>query len=127
APLIGALDVFLEAGINNIRRKSLALTDYMIELIDHELNGCGITICNPRNHDQRGGHVYVEHSEAARICKALKAQQVIPDFRTPSGIRLAPVALYNTYEDVYDCVQILKTIMEEERYKQFANQRDVVS
>lgn len=127
APLIGALDVFLEVGIENVRKKSLALTDYMMELINHELDGHGITICNPENHKQRGGHVYIEHPEAARISKALKAQQVIPDFRTPSGIRLAPVALYNTFADVYDCIQILKAIMDKELYKQFANQRDVVS
>ncbi|GAA0614895.1 kynureninase [Virgibacillus siamensis] len=127
APLIGALDLFHEAGIEKVRRKSLAMTDYMMELIDHELEGHGMVICNPVNHAERGGHVYVEHPEAARICKALKLKNVIPDFRTPSGIRLAPVALYNTFEEVYDCVQILKTIMDGELYKQFENVRDVVS
>jgi len=127
APLIGALELFHEAGIENVRKKSLQLTDYMMELIEHELKDDGIVICNPKNHEQRGGHVYVEHPEAARICKALKMQKVIPDFRTPSGIRLAPVALYNSFEDVYDCVQILKTIMEEKRYNQFENERNIVS
>ncbi|WP_017795906.1 kynureninase [Oceanobacillus kimchii] len=127
APLIGSLDLFHEAGIEKVRRKSLALTDYLMELIKYELDGHGVVICNPENHIQRGGHIYVEHPEAARICKALKMKKVIPDFRTPSGIRLAPVALYNTFEDVYDCVQIFKTIMEDELYKQFENVREVVS
>jgi len=127
APLIGALELFNEAGIENVRQKSLQLTKYMMDLIKYELSAYHIEICNPEECYQRGGHVYLEHPEAARICKALKARQVTPDFRTPSGIRLAPVALYNSFEDVYDCVQILKEIMQDETYKQFENVREVVS
>ncbi|MFC7747189.1 kynureninase [Lentibacillus kimchii] len=127
APLIGALDIFHEAGMASVRRKSLELTDYMMKLIDYELAAYGMAICNPKQHEQRGGHVYVEHPEAARICKALKMKGVIPDFRTPSGIRLAPVAFYNTFTDVYDTVHTLKDIMANGIYKQFANERDVVS
>ncbi len=127
APLIGTLDLFHEAGIEKIRRKSLKLTAYMIELIEYELKEFNFVICNPVNDKQRGGHIYIEHLEAARICKALKMEKVIPDFRKPSGIRLAPVALYNSFEDVYDCVQILKNIMQEKVYEQFSNEREVVS
>lgn len=65
--------------------------------------------------------------QATRICKALKANGVIPDFRAPNGIRLAPVALYNTYEEVWKSVQILKKVMKEEEYKQFENKREVVA
>ncbi|MED3063821.1 kynureninase, partial [Bacillus thuringiensis] len=61
------------------------------------------------------------------ICKARKANGVIPDFRAPNGVRLAPVALYNTYEEVWKSVQILKGIMKEEKYKQFENKREVVA
>ena len=69
----------------------------------------------------------LEHVEAARICKALKADGVIPDFRAPNGVRLAPVALYNSYEDVWRTVEKLKVIMDEKRYKQFENKRGVVA
>ncbi|WP_040984238.1 kynureninase [Oceanobacillus jeddahense] len=127
APLIGALELFHEAGIEKIRSKSLQLTAYMMELIEHELKDFGFVICNPVNEKQRGGHIYLEHPEAARICKALKKKQIIPDFRKPSGIRLAPVALYNSFEDVYECVQRLKQIMEDKVYEQFSNEREVVS
>jgi len=127
APLIGALELFNEAGIDRIRQKSLFLTDYMLKLLEQELAGYDLVICNPINHAQRGGHVYIEHPEAARICKALKMKKVIPDFRTPSGIRLAPVALYNSFEDVYDCVQVLKTIMKDQLYLEFKNERNIVS
>ncbi|MFD1066594.1 kynureninase [Oceanobacillus locisalsi] len=127
APLIGALELFQEAGIGKIRRKSLQLTAYMMDVIEYELGEFDFIICNPINEKQRGGHIYLEHPEAARICKALKWKNVIPDFRKPSGIRLAPVALYNSFEDVYHCVQTLKNIMEEKAYEQFSNEREVVS
>lgn len=127
APLLGSLSMFAEAGIDKIRTKSLKLTDYMIDLITLELGDFGFKIGNPLDSAQRGGHVFLEHKEAARICKALKENGVIPDFRTPNGIRLAPVALYNTFEEVWEVVQILKRIMEEEQYKRFENKRDVVA
>lgn len=127
APLLGSLNVFQEAGIDRVRQKSLHLTKYMMELIESELSDYRFTIANPKDDATRGGHIFLEHKEAARICKALKAEGVIPDFRTPNGIRLAPVALYNTFEEVWKTVEILKTIMKEERYKKFENKRGVIA
>ncbi|MDN4594542.1 kynureninase [Polycladomyces subterraneus] len=127
APLIGSLEMFAEAGIDRVRRKSLQLTRYLIFLIERELIGYGFAIGSPLEDHRRGGHVYLEHPEAVRICKALKANGVIPDFRAPNGIRLAPVALYTTFEEVWKCLQILKEIMETGQYKQFKNTRDVVA
>lgn len=127
APLIGSLSIFNEIGINKIREKSLKLTGYMMDLIQHELKEYGFILRNPLDEQKRGGHIYLEHPEAARICKALKAERVIPDFRSPNGIRLAPVALYNTFEEVWKTVQILKKIMDSESYKQYKNERDVVA
>lgn len=127
APLYGSLEMFAEAGIAAIREKSLKLTDYMIFLIEEELGEAQFTIANPREHRCRGGHVFLMHEEAARICKALKGAGVIPDFRSPNGIRLAPVALYNSFEDVWQTVQVLKKIMVEELYKKYENKRDVVA
>ncbi|MGR3762673.1 kynureninase [Rossellomorea sp. NS-SX7] len=127
APLLGSLELFEEAGIGELRKKSLSLTRFMMDLLNQELSGCGFTICNPLEDERRGGHVSLKHEEAARICKALKAKKVTPDFRAPNNIRLAPVALYSSYEDVWNTVQILKEIMENEEYKQFENVRNVVA
>ena len=69
--LRGSLRIFAEAAIENLRRKSLAMTDYMIALIEaHGLTGpdYGFTIGTPREHERRGGHVAVEHTAAAAIC-----------------------------------------------------------
>lgn len=127
APLYGSLEMFTEAGIDAIRDKSLKLTDYMTLLIEEELSEYQFKIASPKEHSRRGGHIYLVHEEAARICKALKEYQVIPDFRSPNGIRLAPVALYNSFEDVWRTVQILKKIMKEQSYKKFENKREVIA
>ncbi|HEY4553351.1 MAG TPA: kynureninase [Bacillaceae bacterium] len=127
APLLGSLEMFHEAGIENVRSKSLKLTDYMMKLIDTELKDYGFVMANPREDGKRGGHILLQHEESARICKALKENGIIPDFRAPNGMRLAPVALYNTFEEVWEAVQILKKIMKEELYKKFENTREVVA
>ena len=127
APLLGSLQMFEEAGIENIRKKSLQLTAYLMDLIESELAAYSFSIANPKQDDERGGHVLLLHPEAARICRALKANGIIPDFRNPNGIRIAPVALYNTFEEVWQMVHILKTIMEKESYKNYENKRGVIA
>ncbi|WP_338779850.1 kynureninase [Metabacillus sp. FJAT-52054] len=126
APLLGSLSIFNEAGMEKIRGKSLKLTQYMMDLMSQELSEYGFTIRNPID-DTRGGHLFIEHPEAARICRALKEEKIIPDFRSPNGIRLAPVALYNSFGDVWRTIQKLKIIMKEETYKKFENKRGVVA
>jgi kynureninase len=127
APLIGSLEIFAEAGIENIRQKSLHINQYLMDLIKHEFVGMGFVIGNPSENIRRGGHVSLEHKEAARICKSLKENGIIPDFRAPNIIRLAPVALYSTYEEVWKVVQTLKVIMKEKQFEKFANDREVVA
>ncbi|MED1468459.1 kynureninase [Bacillus salipaludis] len=127
APLLGSLEIYAEAGIENIRKKSLEINQYFMDLIEVELADLGFEIGNPRDDVRRGGHVCLEHPEAARICKSLKENGIIPDFRAPNVIRLAPIALYTSYEDVWNVVQILKKIMVEKQYEKFANEREIVA
>ncbi|MFJ7362987.1 kynureninase [Peribacillus frigoritolerans] len=127
APLIGSLDIFIEAGIENIREKSLKINQYLMDLVEFELEDMEFFIGTPREDIRRGGHVSLEHKEAARICKALKENGVIPDFRAPNIIRLAPVALYTSYAEVWEVVQILKKIMSEKQYEKYKNEREVVA
>lgn len=127
APLIGSLEIFAEAGIDHIRQKSLQINQYLMDLIEQELADMGFVIGNPRANIRRGGHASLEHKEAARICKSLKENGIIPDFRAPNIIRLAPVALYTTYEEVWRVVQTIKIIMSEKQYEKFSNEREVVA
>lgn len=127
APLLGALEMFKEAGMENIRSKSLELTDFMMDMIEDVLAEHDIEIVTPRAHAHRGGHILIGHEKAAGINTALKARGVIPDFRAPGFVRIAPVALYNSFEDVYHTVMILKEIMDDKIYDQFDNKRGVVA
>ncbi|WP_424205898.1 kynureninase [Baia soyae] len=127
APLIGSLSMFEEIGMGSIREKSLSLTRYMMLLIEEELQGWGFVIGNPTEDHRRGGHISLEHEEATRICKALKEANVIPDFRAPNVIRLAPIALYTSYQDVWEAVQRLKSIMVEGKHKVYSHERGVIA
>ncbi|NLI96891.1 MAG: kynureninase [Synergistaceae bacterium] len=130
ATLEAALKIQEEAGIDRIREKSLQLTDFLIELVDGFLSGqpYGYSVATPREHGRRGGHLAIEHAaEAWRICCALKARGIVPDFRPPSVIRVAPVALYNTFSEVWEVARALKEIIESREYERFPKERSAVS
>ena len=127
AAVDGALDIYDGVDMAQVRAKSLDLTAYLMYLIDTELSPYGFTVGNPREDAVRGGHVALEHGEAARINEALKAAGVVPDFRYPNVIRLAPQPLYIRYVDVYDLVQILKTIMDTGAHLKYENKAGTVA
>ena len=121
APIEGALKITNEAGIENIREKSLKITEYLMFLIDKKLVKYGFGIGNPRENSSRGGHVALTHADALRINEAFKANKIIPDFRYPNVIRLAPAPLYVSYEDVYEMVERIIKIMENKEYENLVN------
>jgi kynureninase len=130
APLIGALQIVEEAGLERIRAKSLAISDYLIDLL--EASGLtqeqfAYTIGTPRDHARRGGHVAVEHPHGPQIARALKQRGVIPDFRPPNVVRLAPVPLYTSYVDVWDTVGHLRAIIESGEYRTLSDTREIVA
>jgi kynureninase len=115
APLLGALEIHEEAGIEAIRAKSLAQTDYLIALLE-EGGLCdapyGYRVGTPLEHARRGGHVAVEHDDGARIAQALRARKVVVDFRPPDVVRLAPVALHTMYHELWQTARALREIIE---------------
>ncbi len=123
----GALNVYEGISMQQVRKKSLGLTRYLMDLTDQELAKYGFTIGNPREDARRGGHVALEHKDAIRINEALKAAGVVPDFRYPNVIRLAPMPLYIRFEDIYQLVKILKDIMESKSYLNYANKTGPVA
>jgi kynureninase len=127
APLIGSLNVTTEAGIEAIRGKSLALTAYMIRLADELLTEHGFKLVTPREDVRRGGHVALAHPEAMRICMALRKSGIVPDYRPPDIVRLAPVALYTSFAECREAVLRLKELVLQKRYEEFPLQRGVVT
>jgi kynureninase len=71
--------------------------------------------------------VALVHPRAIQINAALKAEGVVADYRPPNIIRIAPVALYNTFTDVRTAVMTLQRIVAEKKYLDFPAQRGVVA
>jgi kynureninase len=130
APLLGSLRLFAEAGIEAVRAKSLAQTEYLLDLVeamgltDAEL---GYRIGTPRQPDGRGGHVAVEHDAGPQIARALKVRGVVPDFRPPDVIRLAPIPLYTSYHELWRVAGLLREIVATGAYRSFAQARELVT
>ena len=114
AGLEGALAVFEDVGIHAIRERSLALTSYLIERADEVLPE--MTVVTPREPTRRGGHVALAHPEARRLSLALRRRGVVPDYRPPDLLRLAPVALYNTESDVDRAVGTLRELLDSDAH-----------
>jgi kynureninase len=119
APLDGALDVLDDAGgVGAAREKSLALTDYLVDLVDARLPACDVG--TPRAHEERGGHVAIEHPEAARVSEALRDRGVVVDYRPPNVVRVCPAPLYTRFEDVWHVVDRLESVLDERAYEDYS-------
>ncbi|MDC8006091.1 kynureninase [Aureisphaera galaxeae] len=111
AAIRASLDVFMEAGFQNLREKSVKLTGYLEFLVD-ELNDPRIYIITPREPKERGCQLSIQVKSAdKRLHTQLTEAGVISDWREPDVIRVAPTPLYNSFEDVYEFVQRLKSIL----------------
>ncbi len=126
APVQGALEMIAQAGIHAMRRKSLAMTDFLMTLADARLQTYGVVVANTREPERRGGHVSLLHPEASRICRALRARNVVPDFRPPNIIRLAPSPLYTSYAECLRAIETLQNVLEERAYILYPQERDIV-
>ena len=107
APLRASLALFDEVGMVALRNNSEALTGYLLYLLDQLPTG-RFELITPREPGQRGCQVSIlVHQRPRELMQALEREGVICDFREPNVIRVAPVPLYNSFEDVWRFVQIL--------------------
>jgi len=107
----GALTVFDGLDLLELRRVSLELTDYFMTLCDEFLPE--MRVVTPRAHGERGGHVALAHPQARTLSLALRARGIVPDFRAPDVLRLAPVALYNTRAELEQTVRVLRQLLDD--------------
>lgn len=109
AAIKASLDIFAEAGIKNLRAKAVKLTGYLEYLLD-ELGDDRIKIITPRDPARRGSQLSVAVRNADKsLFDRITAAGVIADWREPDVIRVAPTALYNSFEDVWRFVRILNS------------------
>lgn len=106
------LDVAREADMAEVRRKSLALGDLFIALVEERCAGHPLTLVTPRDHAERGSHVSLRHPNGYEVMQALIARGLIGDYREPEVLRFGLTPLYFGYADVWDAVEILKDVLD---------------
>lgn len=105
-----SLDLFDKATIKALREKSLRMTAYL-EYLLKQLTHLSFTIITPKDPERRGAQLSLLFAERGReVFKALTENGVIADWREPNVIRIAPVPMYNNFEDCYQFYQILAAL-----------------
>lgn len=119
------LATFQQTSMNAIRAKSLALTDLFIQLVEEQCGTHGLKLVTPKNHAKRGSHVSYMHPHAYPIIQALIKRGVIGDYREPSVCRFGFTPLYTSYMDVWNAVQALRAILDNNDYEIHATRHAV--
>jgi kynureninase len=110
ASLCAALSVFKETNMSDIRKKSISLTAYLEYLLLSGPNNSSFQIITPSNPEARGTQlsVLLKPGRIDTLFEMLEIEGIVADKRRPDVIRVAPVPLYNTYEEVWRFVQIFE-------------------
>ena len=112
AAIKASLDLFNEVGMDALRQKSVQLTAYLEYLINN-LDHPDVEIISPKDPAQRGCQLSIRVKNTDQtLHKRLTENHVITDWREPGVIRCAPVPFYNSFEDVFGMVAILKTLLD---------------
>jgi kynureninase len=90
-----------QAGLEAIRAKSVALTEFAIEVSDRLLGPLGVEVGSPRDPAVRGSHITLEHPEFRVATARLWELGVIPDFRPPDGLRIGLSPLSTSFNEVH--------------------------
>jgi kynureninase len=119
--LDAALDVFDGVDLQQVRLKSLALTDLFVEAVERRLSPHGVEVVVPRQHARRGSQVCLRHPHAYPIVQALIDRGVVGDFREPDLARFGFTPLTLRHTDVVDAVEVLAEVVsskawQDERY-----------
>lgn len=126
APLEGSLSMVQEAGIENIRKKSLEMTGYFMELVKEKLVPLGVRIVTPEEEERRGGHVTILHIASEEITKFLDSgshltkeletavqekQQCAGEPSTANQVRIAFSPLFTSFADVWQTAENLYELL----------------
>jgi kynureninase len=109
--LEAGLDLFADVELAALRRKTGALGDLFIGLVEQELAGSDFILASPRAASERGSQVSLRHPEGYPIVQALIARGVIGDFRAPDILRFGFAPLYVSFVDIWSAVAQLKAVM----------------
>ena len=111
AAIKASLDMFDEVGMEALREKSEKLTGYF-EFLINQIDSDGIKIITPSNPKERGCQLSIQVKNADKsLHHKLTENNIITDWREPDVIRCAPVPMYNSFEDLFRMVSILKGLL----------------
>jgi kynureninase len=110
------LEIFEQSSISAIRAKSLALTDLFIDLVEARCADHPLGLVTPREQARRGSQVSFTHPHGYAVMAALIARGVIGDYREPAIMRFGFTPLYTSFADVWDAVEILREILDDQAY-----------
>ncbi|HWK67359.1 MAG TPA: kynureninase [Rhizobiaceae bacterium] len=116
--LEGALSLWEDVDMAALRRKSVALTDLFIMLVEARCGRYGVTLESPRDSVKRGSQVSFAHEHGYAIMQALIERGVIGDFRAPSTMRFGFTPLYTSYRDAWQAAAVLEDILRTEMWKE---------
>lgn len=117
------VDIMLEADINVMRQKSVAMADLFIQLVEQYCGRHGLQLVTPRDAAKRGSQVSYSHPQGFPIMQALIAAGVIGDYREPNLLRFGFTPLYVGYTDIWDTVMILADILDKGTWQKPEYQR----
>jgi kynureninase len=110
APVAASLAIFDEVGMAALRRRSIALTGYLAEL----LADLPVEVITPAEPAARGAQLSLRFAAAEAVLAELAARGVTADVRAPDIIRVAPVPLYNTYHECWRLGALLRELTSRE-------------
>jgi kynureninase len=114
------VDLLLEAGMDRLRAKSIAQTDYLTQLWNSQLAPRGYLLNSPRDPARRGSHISLGHAHGWAIDQVLIEEcNVLPDFRAPNNIRLGIAPLYTTYTEIFQAVQCMVQAVDQGLYQKY--------
>ena len=107
-----ALDIFDEISLEQVREKSIQLSELFIKLIQQECGDFGFELFSPIDAAYRGSQISYKHENAYPIMQSLISRGIIGDYREPNILRFGISPLYMRYEDVWSAIICLKNIMQ---------------
>ncbi|XUU60781.1 kynureninase [Erythrobacter sp. HA6-11] len=117
AALESGVDQLLRADPAAVRQKSISLSELLVKEMEPLCEEFGFVLASPTDPAQRGSHVAYSHPNAYAMVQALKARDVIGDFRTPDTIRFGITPLYLRFADMVGAVQRLRQVCEQREWE----------
>jgi kynureninase len=114
-PMRDMLALIEDVGMPAVRRKSVALTAFAVEVADELLAPYDVRLASPRDPAIRGGHVTLDHPDFRELTAALWERGVIPDFRPPHGLRIGLSPLSTSFAEVAAGLSVVAELLSSPR------------